>query len=162
MTKEQYLKVKVFLLGHKKLFYTAAALSKLSEATVYVSYPLFILLLIINKNLYCIQSIAVCGVGFVLLTLFRKYVNAERPYEKFAFLPLIKKETAGCSFPSRHVFSAAIIGMSLLPAYSVWGVTVLVLGALMAALRVIFGLHFIKDTVWGFVVGVVFGLLSFI
>lgn len=162
MTKEGYLKIKDFLLSHKPLLYIAAALCRFGEAAVYLSYPLFLLILIINKNLYCIRSVLVCGIGFVLLTLFRKYVNAERPYERFGFTPLIKKETKGCSFPSRHTFSAAIIGMSLLAVFPVWGGTVLGLAAVMAALRVVLGVHFIKDTAAGLLIGIVFGLFSFI
>ena len=104
----------------------------------------------------------VCGIGFVLLTLFRKYLNAQRPYEKFGFTPLIKKETRGCSFPSRHTFSAAIIGMSLLKVYPLWGGIVLGLAAVLAALRVILGVHFIKDTAAGLLIGIVLGLFSFI
>ncbi len=162
MTREGFLKIKVFFKGHIRLLYTAAAISKLSELAVYVSYPLFLLLLIINKNLYCIQSMLVCGIGFVLLTLFRKYINAERPYERYDFAPLIKKETSGNSFPSRHVFSAAVIGMSMLPVFSVWGAVILVLSLITALLRVLLGIHFIKDTVAGFLIGVMIGLFSFI
>ena len=162
MTEEKYLKIKEFLLNHRKVLYTAATLNKLSEVAVYFSYILFLVLLIINKNLYCIQSMTVCGVGFVLLTVYRKHLNTERPYEKFDFVPLIKKETEGCSFPSRHAFSAAVIGTSLLPIYSAWGTVLLMLAALMAVLRVVLGLHFIKDTLAGFLIGVAFGLLCFV
>ncbi len=162
MNKERYLKIKNFLLKRKNLLYVSAAASKISELAVYVSYPVFLIIMMINKNLYCIQSMAVCGIGFVLLTLLRKYVNAERPYEKFGFSPLIKKETVGCSFPSRHVFSASVIGMSILPVYSLWGGAVLFLALLMGALRVILGLHFIKDTAAGLLIGLAIGLFSFI
>lgn len=162
MTKEGYLKIKAFLLSHRPLLYVAAALCRFGEIAVYLSYPLFLLMLIINKNLYCIRSVLVCGIGFVLLTLFRKYLNAQRPYEKFGFTPLIKKETRGCSFPSRHTFSAAIIGMSLLKVYPLWGGIVLGLAAVLAALRVILGVHFIKDTAAGLLIGIVLGLFSFI
>lgn len=162
MTKEGYLKIKAFLLSHRPLLYVAAALCRFGEIAVYLSYPLFLLILIINKNLYCIRSVLVCGIGFVLLTLFRKYLNAQRPYEKFGFTPLIKKETRGCSFPSRHTFSAAIIGMSLLKVYPLWGGIVLGLAAILAALRVILGVHFIKDTAAGLLIGIVLGLFSFI
>ena len=162
MTKEGYLKIKAFLLSHRPLLYVAAALCRFGEIAVYLSYPLFLLILIINKNLYCIRSVLICGIGFVLLTLFRKHLNAERPYEKFGFTPLIKKETRGCSFPSRHTFSAAIIGMSLLKVYPLWGGIVLGLAAVLAALRVILGVHFIKDTAAGLLIGIVLGLFSFI
>ena len=162
MTKEGYLKIKNFLLSNKPLLYLAAALCRFGELAVYLSYPLFLIILIINKNLYCIRSVLVCGIGFLLLSFFRKRINAERPYEKFGFTPLIKKETKGCSFPSRHTFSAAIIGMSLLAVYPIWGGIVLGLAVALAALRVVLGVHFIKDTAAGLLIGVIFGLFSFI
>ncbi len=162
MTRERYLKIKEFLKQNKPLLYILAAAGKLLALAVYVSYPLFLLMLIINKNLYCIQSVAVCGIGFLLITFFRKYFNAERPYERFGFSPIIKKETLGCSFPSRHVFSAAVIGMSLLPVYPMWGAAVLVAAVILGLLRVVFGLHFIKDVSVGLAAGLIFGLFSFI
>ena len=162
MDRKNYLSVKRFFKKHKNLFVATAALSMISELAVYISYPLFLLLLIINKNLYCIRSIAVCGIGFLLISFIRAKLNFKRPYEKFDFSPLIKKERLGHSFPSRHVFSASVIGMSLLAVYPVWGFMVLSLALIMAVLRVLLGVHFIKDTAAGAAAGILIGLICFI
>ena len=162
MKKEHFLKAKEFLLKRKNLLYVSAAANKLCEVAVYLSYPIFLFLLIINKNLYCLRSVLVCGIGVVLLSLFRRYINAERPYEKYDFSPLVKKETKGNSFPSRHVFSAAVIGMSILPIYVFWGGTVLFFAVLMGIIRVALGLHFIQDSRAGLFIGIIIGLFSFI
>ena len=52
--------------------------------------------------------------------------------------------------------------MSLLAVYPIWGGIVLGLAVALAALRVVLGVHFIKDTTAGLLIGVIFGLFSFI
>ena len=49
--------------------------------------------------------LAIPGISFVAVSIFRKCYNAKRPYEIYDFKPLIPKDTIGKSFPSRHVFS---------------------------------------------------------
>ena len=56
------------------------------------------------------------GVAFAAVTLFRKAVNAPRPYETLGIDPLIEKDTAGRSFPSRHTFSLFMIAATWLVA----------------------------------------------
>ena len=54
--------------------------------------------------------LAIPGISFVAVSIFRKCYNAKRPYEIYDFKPLIPKDTIGKSFPSRHVFSIFVIG----------------------------------------------------
>ena len=56
-----------------------------------------------------VTYIMVPASGFVLLTLVRKWINQPRPYEAWEIIPLLDKDSAGNSMPSRHVFSATII-----------------------------------------------------
>lgn len=49
--------------------------------------------------------------GFVILSLFRKKINAPRPYEVWEIVPLLDRDSPGQSMPSRHVFSATIISI---------------------------------------------------
>ncbi|KXT88597.1 Phosphatidylglycerophosphatase B [Streptococcus oralis] len=63
--------------------------------------------------------------------------------------------------PSRHVFSAVIISTVA------WGVNPLLssiglfLALLLAGVRVLAGLHFVRDVVVGFVVALLWGIVSF-
>ena len=100
--------------------------------------------------------------GFVILSLFRKKINAPRPYEEWDIKPLLDRDSPGQSMPSRHVFSATIISMACLHASLSVGVILLVLSALLGLVRVLGGVHFPKDVVVGYICGLVWGVLFFL
>ena len=100
----------------------------------------------------------------MLLSVFRSAVNRPRPYEAFELPPVIKKDTKGHSFPSRHVFSATIIAMTFI-LHSPWswlGIIFLAVSLLLAVVRVVSGVHYISDVVAGIVVAVVASVLGYI
>ena len=100
--------------------------------------------------------------GFVILSLFRKKINAPRPYEEWDIKPLLDRDSPGQSMPSRHVFSATIISMACLHASLSVGVILLVLSAFLGLVRVLGGVHYPKDVVVGYICGLVWGVLFFL
>lgn len=104
--------------------------------------------------------IIVPAVSFLLLSLFRVKFNAKRPYEIYEFEPLIKKDTEGKSFPSRHVFSIFVIGSTLWCVYPYIGTVIMAAGVVLAVIRVIVGVHFPKDVIAGAVIGYLCGLFT--
>ena len=100
--------------------------------------------------------------GFVILSLLRKKLNAPRPYEVWEIVPLLDRDSPGQSMPSRHVFSATIISMTCLHASLSVGVILLVLSALLGLVRVLGGVHFPKDVVFGYICALVWGVLFFL
>ena len=100
--------------------------------------------------------------GFVILSLFRKKINAPRPYEVWEIIPLLDRDSPGQSMPSRHVFSATIISMACLHASLSVGAILLVLSALLGLVRVLGGVHYPKDVVVGYICGLVWGVLFFL
>ena len=108
-----------------------------------------------------LRLVLIPGVGFVLLSLARRQLNAPRPYEQWSIDPLIAREKTGDSFPSRHVFSATVIAMAALWLDWRWGLPLLVLAALLAVLRVVGGVHYPRDVVVGALCGLVVGGLLF-
>lgn len=116
----------------------------------YVAYPLLLVFVLASGAwLDLLRFIVVPAVGFALLSVFRSFYNAPRPYEVLAIDPLIPKDTIGKSFPSRHVFSLVMIATT----WCVWnvavGVVLIVCSAAMAAIRVIGGVHFPRDVIVG-------------
>ena len=89
--------------------------------------------------------------GFVLFSLFRHWVNVPRPYEKWDIQPLLEKNSSGHSFPSRHVFSATIISMCVCQLSLPLGMCSMLLSLLLALVRVLGGVHYPKDVLvaWG-------------
>lgn len=89
--------------------------------------------------------------GFVLFSLFRHWVNVPRPYEKWDIQPLLEKKSSGHSFPSRHVFSATIISMCVCQLSLPLGMCSMLLSLLLALVRVLGGVHYPKDVLvaWG-------------
>lgn len=104
--------------------------------------------------------IIVPAVSFLLLSCFRMKFNAKRPYEIYEFEPLIKKDTEGKSFPSRHVFSIFVIGSTLWCVYPYIGTVIMAAGVVLAVIRVIVGVHFPKDVIAGAVIGYLCGLFT--
>ena len=100
--------------------------------------------------------------GFVILSLFRKKLNAPRPYEVWEIVPLLDRDSPGQSMPSRHVFSATIISMACLHASLIVGFILLILSAFLGLVRVLGGVHYPKDVVVGYACALVWGVIFFL
>ena len=100
--------------------------------------------------------------GFVILSLFRKKINAPRPYEEWDIKPLLDRDSPGQSMPSRHVFSATIISVACLHASLTMGMICLTLSVFLGLVRVLGGVHFPKDVVVGYACGLVWGVIFFL
>lgn len=141
---------------------------------IYIAYPCLLIYLCSNylmKELSLdsflssdfLKAFFIPLICFILLSLFRKALNAPRPYEVFNAKPLIAKETQGKSFPSRHVFSIFVIATTFyvccpLPEF---GIIIFALGIALAILRVVSGVHFIKDVLAGAILGILMPAISF-
>lgn len=94
------------------------------------------------------------ALALVIVSVYRKLVNAKRPYEIYEYEPLIAKNKAGESFPSRHTASAFAIATACLVS-SVWvGTVAYFLAAVVAYVRIAVGVHFTRDVAAGAVTGV--------
>lgn len=105
-----------------------------------------------------LKLLLVLGVPFLLVTLARRLINAPRPYELYDFYPTPPKKREGCSFPSRHAYSALAIGTVLCFYSPILGAVLILFGALMCVARVLLGMHFIRDVLCGAAVGVISAL----
>jgi len=129
-------------------------INKILTAVVYVAYPLALYGAYKNGIGELLRAVAVPGVFFVLLSVFRDRYDAPRPYERLNIEPIIKKDTKGHSFPSRHVFSAFMIDMVIFSLSRPVGIVYFVIAILIACIRVIGGVHFPKDVIAGAFAGI--------
>ena len=86
-------------------------LNRLITRTFYLLFPIFLIWVWLRNGWFVLYDGAYYGGGFFLLSLGRSLYNRPRPYQTWAIQPLIKKDSLGKSFPSRHVFSATVIAM---------------------------------------------------
>ena len=120
-------------------------------------------LLYAGEYIFLAHLTAVTLVPLVAVSVMRRVINAQRPYEVFdidELKGLRESGKNGRSFPSRHVFSAFLIGVLWLNFSVPFGVAVIILGTFLAVDRVLLGIHFVKDTVVGAAIGVVSGLIG--
>lgn len=161
MTKTTYLKITEPLRKNPGLAKLLHFFNRLFTGFTYVLYPAFLLLLFLQKNPFLLRALLVPGISFVAVSIFRDRYNAPRPYEKFDTPPILKKDTKGHSFPSRHVFSIFVIAMTVFYVYPYIGILLFVLGTGLALIRVFGGVHEPRDVIAGAVVGIVCGLLGY-
>lgn len=141
----------------------ARALNIVNRGIVVVFYGAFALLLgwaCMSDPWRLVPLVGVTAVGFVAVSFFRRRFNAPRPYECCAIAPLIARDGAGKSFPSRHAFSAFAIAASWFAASAPVAVVLLVAAVVLAVCRVLGGVHFPRDVVVGALIGSATGALA--
>lgn len=161
MTRETYIKITEPLRLHPKCARLVQFLDLLFTGLTYVLYPSFLLLLLIQKHTFLLRAVFVPACTFLAVSVFRKLINVPRPYEKFDLPPVLPKDTKGCSFPSRHVFSVFVIAMTVFFVYPVVGILLFVIGIGLAVIRVIGGVHEPRDVIAGALIGIASGLLGY-
>lgn len=130
-------------------------------ALVYLIYVLLELWLLLRRDGRLLRCTLVPGLVFLGGSALRRAINAPRPYEVFGLPPLVKKETRGQSFPSRHVFCAGVIALACLWVSQPLGIFMVAVALLIAASRVLTGVHFPKDVFAGLVLGFSAGIFGF-
>lgn len=160
MNKQKYLAAIQFLDAHKNILKPVQIAQKTAETAIAVAYTVFIFMLIYGNNRFWVKSVVTCGIGLITVSLLRICVNKKRPYERYGFAPLIKKDTAGKSFPSRHAFSGAIIAVNIWAISPVCGMAVAFLTVVISFLRVVMGVHYISDVIFGGILGAIIGILA--
>ena len=161
MNLEQYAKINNFFTRHSTAFSLLLIANRLLTACGFFLYPLLLLFLLLKRDMYMfICFIVVPAFCFLTVTVFRKKVNKKRPYEKLPIQSLIKKDTKGQSFPSRHVFSIFLIATLWFFFWKPVGIFLFIAGIFLAIIRVIGGVHFVSDVCAGALLGVLAGWIS--
>lgn len=131
-------------------------------AVMFAAYPLLLVYLFITRDARLIKVVLVPLFMFLTLSAARYFINAPRPYEVYDITPIYAKDTKGKSFPSRHTASAAVIAMAFLSVSPLLGAPFLLAALLIAASRVLGGVHFPKDVIAGVLYAVACGAALFL
>ena len=171
MTPEQYRKIRDGLDARPTLRQLVLFCNHWLPAVPFVCYP--VLLVILNVQWFALlrvgsaaaldfmqqiaRAILVPGITFWFGTALRARLDRPRPYEQPGFVPLVAKETKGHSFPSRHALSAAVLAAVWLYFYPAAGCVMVGIALLICCLRVLTGVHHVRDVVCGFALGSALG-----
>ena len=171
MTTEQYRPISDWFAAHPVAKRCVVQLDRWLPLVPFVCYP--VLLGLLNVRLVRVlfvhktaalkltraiaRSVFVPGLVFWGGTLLRARLNLPRPYEQPGFVPLVAKETHGHSFPSRHALSAAVLAMVWMYFYPVVGWVMVGVTLLICVLRVLTGVHHVRDVACGAALGFVLG-----
>lgn len=142
---------------------TLKVISLVCAAAVAVGFIFVLLILLVFEEYTTFLKVALAAaVGYAAVTLVRKLIDAPRPYELLDFYTVPPKKKKGHSFPSRHVFSAFCIATITYSLATPISVATLILGIVIAVLRVLLGIHFVRDVVCGALIGIATGIIGYL
>lgn len=146
----------------KRLFASLLLLSHfISALSVAVAAIIFVKAFILSPTAF-LKIAVILGIPFLAVSIVRKIINKKRPYEIYSFYEKRPKKREGLSFPSRHVHSFFAISAAASLIFPPLCVPLLILGTTLCILRVILGIHFIRDVVTGALTGTASTLIGFL
>ena len=174
MNPEQYRALREWLEARPTAKLAVLRGNRWLPAIPFVCYPVLLVLLSVRAflllragsagTLPLMQDIArailVPGATFWFGTVLRARLNRPRPYQQPGFEPLVPKETQGRSFPSRHALSAAVLAMVWLYFYPLVGIGMVFVALAICALRVLAGVHYVRDVAAGAALGFALGAIG--
>ncbi|MCR4695361.1 MAG: phosphatase PAP2 family protein [Pseudobutyrivibrio sp.] len=146
-----------------------SALNVVDKAITYITVLFYVLLLVYGiyqgvetKDFTLLyRSILIPGISFALVSYYRKRTNSPRPYQVYDFTPALNKDTLGKSFPSRHVFSIFMVAIAVGQVTTLGMIIIFIMGIMLATIRVLGGVHFIKDVVAGMLIALIIGAITY-
>jgi membrane-associated phospholipid phosphatase len=160
MTNHQYESVMTYFSTHNTARQTLLVCNRWITRIVYLIYTATCLSYAYNKDRLFLYLTVTCFVPFVIVSIFRRQLNMPRPYERYGIPSVIPKDTHGQSFPSRHVFSTFVIATTIFFINAPLGIALWIAGIVLAAARVLGGVHFIVDVAAGAAIGVIAGIIG--
>lgn len=161
MKQETYIKISDFVRKYPKGESIVKYANIIITRIVYVAYFVMLVILAVQRDNRIFRVVLVTGISFLIVSVFRHIIDAQRPYVLYDFDPIVKKDKRGQSMPSRHVFSTFIIGMSAWYLWPALGVIIFIDGIFMCIGRVIAGVHFPRDVIAGAFLGIISGVIGF-
>lgn len=161
MSRKNYEKAMNFFRKNTAAFTALKIVYKYLPLVIFASYPVMLICEWIFMREAFLKILCVPAGVFLLVTILRRLINEQRPYEKYGVPSLFGKTTKGKSMPSRHTASAFIISMAILYLNFCIGIIFLVISALIAASRILSGVHFVRDVAVGAAISVLCGIVFF-
>lgn len=147
MNRERYEAVTGFFYENDKARYALQFTYHFLPLLLFVAYPALLIYTLIQYGFdeVFLKVLLVPFFTLAVVTVVRRLINAERPYERYGIPSVFNKQTVRQSLPSRHTASAFIIAMSFWYIFPPLGIAAMVVSVLIALSRVLSGAHFIRD-----------------
>lgn len=161
MNETNYARIRNWFMANQMRYQIFIFIYRFLPAIVFCTYSILIIVLLYHKDSRIIKVTLIPFIIFVLVSILRKIIDLPRPYTVMNIEPLIQKNKTGESFPSRHVLSVSIIAVACFFVNLWLGILMCILSVLIAIVRVISGVHFIKDVICGALISYIIGGLLF-
>lgn len=158
-THDFYKKLNSCVAKNRHLSAIVRIADKVLVVGISLSYLLLLVSLFIGRSERFAPSLLIPAISFLGVSLIRRLIDRDRPYDKQNLREILKVRKRGMSFPSRHVFSASVIAATFAPICPVLSGILFVLAVLLAFCRLIGGVHYISDLLAGLVLGAAVGIL---
>lgn len=148
MNRDQYVRMTSCVRRATQRLPGGASILRLPTLICAAAYIAALLTLALGRDMRLIRALAVPACCFGIVTVLRPLIGRQRPYDRFDAEPVGRyRRGKGKSMPSRHTASAAAIACAVIYAFPCWPVALamLLLCALIAALRVLSGQHYTSD-----------------
>lgn len=162
MSEVGYISLNKYMLSHPRLSKLAVFSCHAITALVYLTYPVFLLAVYGWTDAFPIKIVLVPLISLIIVSIIRRLLNVPRIYETYDITPLYNKKTKGQSFPSRHTFAIFIISFTIYLVYKEIGIALFILGVVLAMLRVIIGVHYVRDVLSGLLCAIISALIGYI
>ena len=160
MTGQQYDRYVSFFRRKPPWITVIKTVNHILTLTGFIVYPAILIYLFYKKSRKLKAYLLIPAVAFSLVSVFRKRWNRPRPYENPEIHTLTKREKKGQSFPSRHLFSYFLISVLLKSLCPPAGILMMISGVILAAIRVILGVHYPSDVMAGMLLGLFSGWIT--
>lgn len=162
MTEELYIIFHDYFEQHHSSRRLLQLLVGVMTSFVFCTFGMILFYLVASRQLRAAYEVVlVCAVGFAGCTVLRRFVNAKRPYEVYELAPTLNRDKKGDSFPSRHVFSITMIAIAAARVSHTLSALLVLMTIFLAVARVIGGVHFIKDVVFGAFLAVLWSWIGY-
>lgn len=150
MTRAQYVRMTEGLRAWLSRLPGGEKLLRLPTLVCVCTYAFSLVFLMLRRDALIVRALLVPAACFLAVTALRPLIGRQRPYDRFGAPPVGRyRPGKGKSMPSRHTASAAAIACAVIAVFPTPIVCVLMLAlcALIAALRVLSGQHYVSDVV---------------
>ncbi|MDO5298867.1 MAG: phosphatase PAP2 family protein [Clostridia bacterium] len=164
MNRDQYIRMTSRVRRATQKLPGGTSILRLPTLICAAAYIAALLTLAVGRDMRLIRALIVPACCFGIVTVLRPLIGRQRPYDRFDTEPVGRyRRGKGKSMPSRHTASAAAIACAVIYVFPSWPIAVamLLLCALIAALRVLSGQHYTSDVLAALALSFILSLIGY-